>query len=353
MKKVIFLLSFFLFIPVSYATSGACSDHSGVNCSIGPDTDGSVVCNDYWNDSTIKYWDADECSDYLCPAQIALRGALFTKAGLDIGSSDLCEAAGLTDYSTLEMCLTLNSMQNAQTISTIDSIVDSYRYVCFEDYTDTTSSACPYLNSYAASDGYCYCLAGYSWNSDMTACVTTSLSIPDNSGLFTDVLTSHKYYKAIAYCKNQNIADGYPDGSFKPNDKINRAEFTKILVNSKYSNQLSTYAPSGNCFPDVDMGSWYAPFVCFAKDKGIIDGYPDGTFQPASNINVVEALKITLNTNFTDIPDATGLWYQKYWDYASAKGFLLSEWTFHSLLISRAEMAELIHRIALDNQSTI
>lgn len=37
------------------ADSGACSNHGGVNCSAGPDTDGSVICNDGWKDSTITY----------------------------------------------------------------------------------------------------------------------------------------------------------------------------------------------------------------------------------------------------------------------------------------------------------
>ena len=37
------------------ASSGACSDHTGVNCLGGPDTDGSVICNDGWKDSSVQY----------------------------------------------------------------------------------------------------------------------------------------------------------------------------------------------------------------------------------------------------------------------------------------------------------
>ena len=37
------------------ASEGACSDHGGVNCDAGPDTDGSVVCNDGWTGSTVQY----------------------------------------------------------------------------------------------------------------------------------------------------------------------------------------------------------------------------------------------------------------------------------------------------------
>jgi hypothetical protein len=41
--------------------SGACSYHGGVNCSTGPDIDGSVVCNDGWRDSTVSYYSVVEC----------------------------------------------------------------------------------------------------------------------------------------------------------------------------------------------------------------------------------------------------------------------------------------------------
>lgn len=37
------------------ASQGACSSHQGVNCAAGPDSDGSVICNDGWRNSTVKY----------------------------------------------------------------------------------------------------------------------------------------------------------------------------------------------------------------------------------------------------------------------------------------------------------
>ena len=37
------------------SSSGACSSHGGVNCALGPDVDGSVICNDGWTDSSVEY----------------------------------------------------------------------------------------------------------------------------------------------------------------------------------------------------------------------------------------------------------------------------------------------------------
>lgn len=56
------LLVFLINHSYSYATSGACSWHGGVNCSAGSDSDSSVICNDGWRDSTVPYSFTAECS---------------------------------------------------------------------------------------------------------------------------------------------------------------------------------------------------------------------------------------------------------------------------------------------------
>ena len=51
-----------MFIPsMSHAVQGDCSYHLGIDCSAGPDWDGSVICNDGWKDSIDSYSDAIEC----------------------------------------------------------------------------------------------------------------------------------------------------------------------------------------------------------------------------------------------------------------------------------------------------
>jgi len=64
---IIFLFSFDFLSSVK-ATSGACSWHGGVNCAVGPDWDGSVICNDGWKDSGVSFYSTDECfsTDVYC-----------------------------------------------------------------------------------------------------------------------------------------------------------------------------------------------------------------------------------------------------------------------------------------------
>ncbi len=164
------------------------------------------------------------------------------------------------------------------------------------------------------------------------------------NSIFDDVDDSNQYYDAIKYVRDAGIVEGYSDGSYKPSNSINRAEFSKILIEAKLESDIASYVGSA-CLSDVIAGEWYSKYVCYAKESGIIGGYPDGTFKPAQYINIAEALKITLETYFDSIPEVNGEWYQKYWDYAENNGYLMDSWEDASTYLTRGEMAELIYRV--------
>lgn len=113
----------------------------------------------------------------------------------------------------------------------------------------------------------------------------------DGSPIFSDVEAQHKYALAISYLKEWGILNGYSDGSFQPEKEINRAELLKVLILAAGHSPSEAY---GNCFPDVKDG-WFAPYVCFAKAKGWINGYADGTFQPGRPVSKAESLKMIFN----------------------------------------------------------
>ena len=73
---------------------------------------------------------------------------------------------------------------------------------------------------------------------------------------FSDLSSSHANYDAIEYVKSNNIVNGYEDGSFKPNDSINRAEFTKIVIASQFDTDFIE-----NCInQNVESSSEYVIF---------------------------------------------------------------------------------------------
>lgn len=170
---------------------------------------------------------------------------------------------------------------------------------------------CPFPNSYH-NDEYCYCNTGYQWNNDKTVCnkiptttkgtATTQTNntpqIPQRTQMFTDIDDSPNF-DAILYLYSQNIISGYEDKTFRPNNSVNRAELIKILVEAKFSTPSSDLYK--NCFTDVGT-EWYARYVCFAKSKKWVDGYPNGTFKPEQTVKKAEAIKILLNSQNIEIP---------------------------------------------------
>ncbi|MDD5623516.1 MAG: S-layer homology domain-containing protein [Candidatus Peribacteraceae bacterium] len=166
--------------------------------------------------------------------------------------------------------------------------------------------------------------------------------------LFSDVPLSHVNYDAIKYVQMQGIVSGYPDGSFRPNQEINRAEFVKIIVNVASPAAVEgCLKENGRPFRDVAPSEWFAPYVCAAKLRNLVSGYPDGTFKPEHDINFVEAAKIIVNALST-VPEAEpagGVWYrQDVETLANANAIPLAVTDFDYLL-RRGDMAEIIYRL--------
>ncbi len=157
---------------------------------------------------------------------------------------------------------------------------------------------------------------------------------------FTDT-EDHRFEESVEYLLDESMVEGYEDGSYKPDQEINRVEFLKILVESKYPNSLDDIEP--NCFEDV-ADEWFYPYVCFSKEESIIQGYPDGTFKPADPINFVEASKIL--AEFYGLENANGSeWYSGYVRSLEDRKYIPETIEELDDDISRGEMAEMVWRI--------
>lgn len=159
---------------------------------------------------------------------------------------------------------------------------------------------------------------------------------------FSDVSSTHPYADSIAYVQAEGIVSGNPDGTYKPNASINRAEFTKIVINATTSTSIQ--CPPVMPFIDVASNAWYTPFVCEAKSRNVIGGYQDGTFRPSANINFAEAAKILVGA-FALPVESGGEWWQPYTAVLESKNALPSSYTSPDRFVTRGEMAFMIHRI--------
>lgn len=107
---------------------------------------------------------------------------------------------------------------------------------------------------------------------------------------FPDTRITELSGRAAAELHRRGVIGGFPDGTFRGWDKVNRAQAAKFLLLAKYG-EIGEETNDGR-FPDVIEGEWYTPFVMAAARFGIIKGHPDGTFRPGDTVNTAEFLKM-------------------------------------------------------------
>ena len=158
---------------------------------------------------------------------------------------------------------------------------------------------------------------------------------------FSDIST-YKYRQSIEELMRRGVVQGYADRTFKPEQQINRAEFLKIILESK---KLSFDTTQKNCFTDVKE-KWFEKYICFALSQKLIEGYPDGLFRPEKNINYVEALKILYKSyGKQGKVDAKAYWFSHYFEDIKEKEIALEELgNKYDHLLTRGEMTELLVR---------
>lgn len=117
---------------------------------------------------------------------------------------------------------------------------------------------------------------------------------------FTDVPADKWYSAAISTMAKLKIVTGDPDGSFRPNDCITRAEFATIAA--RFDDSAASSMAS---FSDI-AGHWAARYISRAAELGWIKGYSDNTFRPKKDITRAEAMAMinrVLNRNPASVED--------------------------------------------------
>lgn len=179
------------------------------------------------------------------------------------------------------------------------------------------------------------------------------------SGLiFIDVPSSHPDAIALAYFKQMGYIQGYDDGTFKPDQLVNRAELFTILTNTKGVDFAGKKYE--NCFTDV-KSQWFATFVCYAKDSKWVDGYSDGSYKPGSDVTVAEVVKIVVgamnvpmpetltNAPYSDVDAAS--WYSKYAAAAKNAKMVYGDKFNAKGFVSRATFVHMLYNAMLSTKA--
>lgn len=183
---------------------------------------------------------------------------------------------------------------------------------------------------------------------------------------FSDLAVSHPNYTAIMDLKTRGIISGYPDGTFRPEQAVNRVEALKIILNA--ANIDSGTAIRKAAFSDISQTEWYAPYLNKAYDLGIVEGYIDGTFRPTQTLNLVENLKMLLEAYKTDMSVVTqpasnmfadafaDQWYAKYVEYAKEKKLIVADSennVYPGQGMTRGKLAETAYRLIVVKENKL
>jgi len=145
---------------------------------------------------------------------------------------------------------------------------------------------------------------------------------------FEDVKPDYWALRPIMLLETLRLVNGYPDNTFKPAKGISRAELVTLLVRTMSVKEADLIIPAG--FKDVKTNNWASKYIEYGVEKGLVTGYPDGTFKPNKVLTRAEGITVMARyanltaeagpLPFTDLPE--GYWANKYIFAADRIGLL-------------------------------
>ncbi|MGO4890250.1 S-layer homology domain-containing protein [Anaerobacillus sp. MEB173] len=189
------------------------------------------------------------------------------------------------------------------------------------------------------------------------AMVATGASAVAADSSFPDVTSGIWYADAVDYLVGKEAIKGFPDGTFKPSEGVTRAQAAQILVDA-FGLEVSENPTLG--FSDTKNDAWYSAAVEALVEAGIVEGFPNGTFQPNATITraqlakmVVELYELEADADvtipFTDT--VKGAWYEAAVNTLYSLGVVegTTKTTFApNATVTRAQAAVFVHRTEVE-----
>ena len=100
---------------------------------------------------------------------------------------------------------------------------------------------------------------------------------------FKDVPLNHPYYKEIEWMKAQGITTGWSDGTFRPDSSVNRDSMAAFFY--RYAGSPAYEAPAQPRFTDVSTDNMFYREISWLASQGVTTGWPDGSFRPVEPVH--------------------------------------------------------------------
>jgi hypothetical protein len=178
---------------------------------------------------------------------------------------------------------------------------------------------------------------------------------------FSDTPMTHWAIEPVALSVTLGLVKGYPDNTFKPEKGITRAELVTLLVRTMPVKIEESVTVS--TFSDVPEHHWAASYIAYGSYKKLITGYPDGTFKPNMVLTRAEGVTILARySNLAEEPGAAppfpdlqpDFWANKYIAPAKKAGlleYLVGRDFEPPTPFTRAEACEVLYRTPQVKQS--
>jgi len=108
---------------------------------------------------------------------------------------------------------------------------------------------------------------------------------------YSDIDSNNPDQCYVNFLSQKGILKGYTDGSFKPQESLTRAQGAVVLAKAA---NLVLDPNAVNSFKDVKSNHWAQAYISAAVKAGYLSGYPDGTFKPDQTLNRAEGIALLL-----------------------------------------------------------
>lgn len=152
------------------------------------------------------------------------------------------------------------------------------------------------------------------------AMILSMVSVGFAAPVASDVVGTD-YEKATIQLSAVDIMNGFPDGTFKPEQNVTRAQFAKMAVVALDLDDAAKLSAGTTKFADVSADHWASGYINIADQRGLIKGYPDKTFNPEGNVTYAESLTILVRAvGLGTVVEKDGVWPANYVSRAAQEG---------------------------------
>lgn len=176
----------------------------------------------------------------------------------------------------------------------------------------------------------------------------TSAPVFAAEGRFKDVSPKSWYSGYVENLAKKKIINGYPDGTFRPDNEVQRQHVCAMVVRAAGLDYKGKVAD----FPDIASDNEMSPFIATLKEKGIIKGYPNGNFGPKDAVKrgdaaviITKAFNLKSAGKVSGWKDTAGHYAEKQIKILASNGIIkgYADGTFRpNAPITRAQLSKML-----------